>query len=127
MSFLTIFTAPKSFINPHIATIQRNAILSWLNLSDEVDVFVIGDEPGLAEACADLKVHWLPEVRRNALGTPLVSSMFELARQNSQSPLLLCANADILFLPGLLSAARQVSSLKKNLRIKRVDKLGLVL
>jgi hypothetical protein len=44
-------------------------------------------------------------------GTPLVSSMFALAREHSSSPLLACVNSDILLMPdfveGALAAARQ--------------------
>lgn len=108
MSLLTIFTAPKPFTNPHIAIIQRNAIQSWLHLGLEVEVFLVGDEPGMAEVAAEYQVRQLAEVRRSEQGTPLVSSIFDLARQASQSPLLAYVNADILFLPDLVSAAKQV-------------------
>ena len=43
---ITIFTAPKPFTNPHIDLIQRNAIQSWLHLGDDVNVVMIGNEPG---------------------------------------------------------------------------------
>ena len=49
MAFLTIFTAPKPFTNPHINIIQRNAIQSWMRLKD-VEVLLIGDEAGIPEA-----------------------------------------------------------------------------
>ena len=102
MPTLTIFSAPKPFTNPHIATIQRNAIRSWVELGSEVEVFLVGEEAGLAEAAAELGVRYLPNVRRNAEGTPLVSSIFDLARQNSNSPLLAYVNADIILLPDFL-------------------------
>ncbi len=73
MSLLTIFTAPKPFTNPHIAIIQRNAIQSWLHLGLEVEVFLVGDEPGMAEVAAEYQVRQLAEVRRSEQGTPLVS------------------------------------------------------
>lgn len=111
MPDLTIFTAPKPFTNPHIALIQRNAICSWINLGPRVEVILIGEEPGMAEVAAEYRVKHLPDVERNANGTPLVSSMFDLARRNSTSPLLACVNADILLMPdvvdGALAAARQ--------------------
>ncbi|HWQ84879.1 MAG TPA: hypothetical protein VN363_09940 [Anaerolineales bacterium] len=110
MSFLTIFSAPKPFTNPHIATIQRNAIESWLHLAEDVDVVLVGEEAGLAEAAAKAKVPLLSQVARTASGTPLVSSIFNLARQHSQSPLLGYVNADMLFLPDLIQAARTVAS-----------------
>jgi hypothetical protein len=107
MPFLTIFTAPKPFNDPHIATIQCNAIRSWLQLGEEVEVLLIGAESGMAEAAAELGVRQLAEVRRNEWGTPLVSSIFELARRASQATLLAYLNADMLVMADFLAAARQ--------------------
>ena len=108
MPLLTIFTAPKPFTNPHIALIQRNAIQSWIALGVQVRVVVVGSEAGMVEALADLDVFHLPDVRRNTQGTPFVSSIFDLARQASDSPLLDYINADILLLPDCLQAAERV-------------------
>jgi hypothetical protein len=110
MPYLTIFTAPKPFTNPHIAVIQRNAICSWTHLGEEVEVLLIGDEDGMAEASAQLGVRHLPQVRCNQQGTPLVSSIFDLARQASQGPLLAYLNADILVTSDFVHAARLVSA-----------------
>lgn len=107
MPFLTIFTAPKPFSDPHIAMIQRNAIRSWQQLEDS-EVFLIGEETGMAELADDLGVIHLPQVHRNAQGTPLVSSIFELARQRSQAPYLVYLNADILLMPDFPVAVSQV-------------------
>lgn len=110
MASLTIFTAPKPFTDPHIKIIQRNAIRSWLNLGDEVEVFLIGEEPGVEEVAEDLSIRYLPEVERNDLGTPLVSSIFKLAQQTSKSSVLAYLNADILVMSDFLEAALQVRS-----------------
>ncbi len=110
MPLITIFTAPKPFTNPHINVIQRNAIQSWTHLGEEVEVLLLGDEPGMAEAASEFHVRHLPEVGLSAAGTPLVSSMFELARRASPAPLLACINADILLLPDFVTAARQVAA-----------------
>ena len=109
--FLTIFTAPKPFTDAHIAAIQRNAIQSWQHLSEDVDVLLVGDEPGMAEVAAEYGLRQLPNVARNQSGTPLVSSIFSLARHASPAPLLAYLNADILLLPGFVASARQVSRL----------------
>jgi hypothetical protein len=105
MPDLTIFTAPKPFTNPHIALIQRNAIQSWLNLGPQVEVILIGEEAGMAEFAAECGIQHLPDVARNSSGTPLVSSIFDLARQNSTSPLLAYVNADIILMPDAVQAA----------------------
>lgn len=105
----TIFTSPKPFVDSHITTIQRNAIQSWIHLGPEVEVFLIGAETGLAETAAEFGVTHLPEVRCNAQGTPLVSSIFDLARRHSAGQWLVYVNADILFLPDLLDITRRVA------------------
>ena len=109
MAFLTVFSAPKSFTNPHINTIQRNAIQSWRHLGPEIEVFLVGQEDGLAEAAAEYDVPLLADVKRNDAGTPLVSSIFDLARQASSSPYLAYVNGDILLLPDIVQATRQIA------------------
>lgn len=108
MPFITIFTAPKPFTDPHIATIQRNAIQSWLHLGS-VEVLLVGEEPGLSDIAAEYGINHLPEVARNDLGTPLVSSIFTLARQACTSPMLAYVNADIMLFPDFVDAAKRVS------------------
>ncbi len=110
MTLLTIFTAPKPFKDTHISLIQRNAIQSWKALGAEVQVLLMGKDDGIGETAAELAVSHRPDVGCNALGTPLISSMFELARQANDSPLLLCINADIILLPGLLEAVKKISA-----------------
>jgi hypothetical protein len=115
MPLLTLFSAPKPFTNPHIAMIQRNAIKSWTLLPD-VEVILLGEEIGLAEAAKELGVKHIPTVARNDSGTPLISSMFQLARENSNSELLCIINADMVLMPDFVEAVRQV----KNQRSKFV-------
>ncbi len=109
MPTLTIFTAPKPFTNPHIATIQQNAILSWLQLGQEVEILLIGHEKGMAEIASKYNIRQLTDVARNDNGTPLVNSIFDLARQGSASPLLTYVNADIMLLPDFMGAANAVA------------------
>ena len=89
--------------------IQRNAIKSWTLLPD-VDVILLGEEDGLAEAAHDLGVKHIASVERNANGTPLISSMFKLARENSNSDLLCIINADMILMPDFVEAAMESSS-----------------
>ncbi len=110
MPFLTIFSAPKSFNNPHIATIQRNAIQSWMHLDPDVEIFLVGDESGMSEVANEFRLRQLPNVRRNEAGTPRVDSIFDLAREASTSPFLAYVNADILLLPEIIRTTQQVAS-----------------
>lgn len=111
MALITLFSAPKPFTDPHIAMIQRNAIQSWTLLPD-VEVILLGEETGLAEAARELGVKHIPRVTRNTNGTPLISSMFQLARENSDSPLLCIVNADMILMPDFLEAARRSRMLR---------------
>ena len=107
---LTLFTAPKPFTDPHIATIQRNAIQSWQHLGEGVRVILVGEETGMAETAAEFGLLHLPQVERNSSGTPLVRSIFDLARQHSPDALLVYLNADILLTPAFLAPVSQVAS-----------------
>ncbi|HXF84740.1 MAG TPA: hypothetical protein VNK49_05065 [Anaerolineales bacterium] len=112
MPLITLFSAPKPFTNPHIALIQRNAIRSWTLLPD-VEVILLGEEAGLAEAARELGVKHISDVARSANGTPLISSMFQLVRENSNSDFLCIINADIILMPDFVQAAKQVARLKE--------------
>src|SRR3990172_10091286 len=103
MTLLTLFSAPKPFTNPHIAMIQRNTIRSW-TLLPNVEVILLGDEEGLAQAAKELGVKHLPNVACNESGTPLISSMFQLTRENSNSDLLCIINADMILMPDFVEA-----------------------
>ena len=106
MPLITLFSAPKPFNDPHIAMIQRNAIKSWTLLPD-VEVILLGEETGLADAARELGVKHLPNVARNESGTPLISSMFQLARENSNSDLLCIINADMILMSDFIEAVRR--------------------
>ena len=109
MPLITLFSAPKPFTSPHIAMIQRNAIKSWTLLPD-VEVILLGEETGLAEAARELGVKHISNVVSNDSGTPLISSMFQLARdagQRSNSDLLCIINADMILMTDFLEAARR--------------------
>ena len=102
MAELAIFSAPKPFSDPHIATIQRNAIRSWAGIGPWIDVFLIGDEEGVAENAAELGVGHLEQ------GTPQVDSMIELARAASDAPALMLLNADIIVMPNVVGVVKGV-------------------
>lgn len=110
MTTLTLFTAPKPYTSTHINIIQYNAIRSWKDLGNDVSIISVGDDVGVAEAAKEMGILHLPNVKRNSDGTPLVSSIFELARQNSTSPVMAYLNADIIILPDFLEAVKIVSA-----------------
>jgi hypothetical protein len=106
VAYLTIFTAPKPFAEPHIGRIQRNAIRSWVALGPEVQAILVGDEPGIEDAAAEAGAIHLGDVKRNEHGTPLVSSIFASARGYDRTPFLAYVNADIILFDDFLEATR---------------------
>jgi len=54
----------------------------------------------------------LGHVKRNVQGTPLTSSMFQLARDNSVSPFLCVINADMLLMSDFVDGAKRAAQLK---------------
>ena len=110
MTFLTIFTAPKPFLDPHIATIQRNAIQSWRQLGTEVSIILHGDDPGVAEAAAEFDCIHIPDVACNEKGVPYIDDMFRRTRQVSDAPVLAIINTDIILFPDFLETARTAAA-----------------
>lgn len=113
MAYLTIFTAPKPFTNPHINVIQRNAIQSWKSLAD-VDVLLVGDESGIPEAAHEFGTGIVTDVKRDEKGIPLVSALLEIGHLHTSSPILCYANADMILMSDLVYAARQVAAQVKD-------------
>jgi hypothetical protein len=103
---LSFFTIPKTFLGPW-ARHQRNAIRSWQAALPEAEVLLLGDDPGVAEASAELGVRHLPELARNEAGTPLVSSGFALAEREAVHDRLCYLNTDILLLGAFAEALRR--------------------
>ena len=100
-----MFGCPKPFIGV-TATHQYNAIRSWKRLHPDLQVILVGDEDGVAKASAELGVTHVPGCERNEFGTPLVSSIFALARKLSRHNILCYANADIILTNYFISCLR---------------------
>ena len=113
MSLITIFITPKGFDRDHIALIQRNAIRSWKTLGADVDILLIGDDPGVEENAKALGVRHIRDVKRNASGTPMLDDIFRLARENYDSPLLAYVNADIILKRDFVETSRKILDREK--------------
>lgn len=107
---ITLFTAPKPFLNPHIITIQRNALANWKELHPEIEVFVVGDEEGIVETADEFGLRSISVIRRNELGTPLLDAIFQSVRERASFDLLCYTNADILFLDNFLPAVERLKA-----------------
>lgn len=102
---LSLFSIPKA-CEGFIGLIQENAFRSWAAL--DLDVTLLGDDPGVAEAAARHGFRHEPAIARNAEGTPLVSSVFERAIALARGPRLAYVNADIILFADFPAAAARL-------------------
>jgi hypothetical protein len=108
MTYLTIFTIPKAFSDPHVSLIQRNALASWRHLGADVEVLVMGDDAGVAEAVDEFGATHVGDAAKNEFGTPLLDWAFREAAARGSGELLCYVNADIILLDDFLAAARRL-------------------
>lgn len=106
---ITVFTTAKPFTG-HSAVSQRNALACWRRLLPDGEILLLGEEAGAATVCRELGVRLVTGVERSEAGTPLLPSVFQTAEQNARYPLLMYANADILFTGRLPRAATALSA-----------------
>jgi hypothetical protein len=92
---VTLYAAPRSFVGP-VGKSQVRAIRSWQRLQPQHEILLLGNEDGMAEAARDLIVRHIPEIGRNEHGTPLVSSIIQIAEDEAQGDVLCYINADIM-------------------------------
>lgn len=104
---ITLFATPRP-AQGKFAIIQRNAIASWKALSDPVEVILIGDAQGTAELADEFDCRHQPEVECNEHGTPLVSSIFSVARGLATYDTLAYVNADIILMDDFVEAVRRI-------------------
>jgi len=105
---LTLFTIPKAFAG-EIDTIQRNAIASWLAL-ENVQVILVGDEPGTADVARELGVTHVTGVLTSDAGTPRLDDAFAKVEQLAVEPLRCFVNCDIVLLDDFAPAVRRAAT-----------------
>lgn len=106
---LTLFTVPKPF-RGHIGIIQHNAIHSWTHLHPPCELILFGDDEGTAAVAAAAGARHVPEIARNAYGTPLVSDIFAKVEQIATSEVLCFINSDIIVMDDLLQAVSRIGT-----------------
>ncbi|HYL84932.1 MAG TPA: hypothetical protein VE263_11905 [Candidatus Angelobacter sp.] len=106
---LTIFSTAKPF-RSHDAIIQRNALESWRRLDPDIDVILLGDDPGVAEVCLELNLRHEPLIARNELGAPLLNDLFERAQRLARHETVAYCNADIILTADFVSALKKARS-----------------
>ncbi|HZQ80552.1 MAG TPA: hypothetical protein VFB25_01095 [Gaiellaceae bacterium] len=122
---MTLFSLPKPF-GGDAAAAQETALASWRALGDEVQVVLVGDELGIAEAAKAAGVEHIADVARSPTGTPRLDDAFARVDAIARHPLRLFVNADIVLLPDLLDAVRVVRADRPFLLVGQTRDLRVV-
>lgn len=102
---ITAFLIPRAFAGD-AAWQQLNAIRALR--AQGIPVILFGDDEGVGDSAAAEGARHVGGVEKTEYATPLVSDVFRQAVELAETPLLLYANADIVFLPGLAGAAARI-------------------
>lgn len=108
---MTLFSIPKPFIGL-VATIQENALRSWLALPG-VEVVLVGDEQGIPEAAAAHGVRHIANVSKNDQGTPLLDSALAEIEASSDRGVRCFVNADIVLLDDFAPALSRLHAINE--------------
>jgi len=105
---ITFFSIPKGFTGP-MDTIQRRAVRTWQLAVPGCEIFLCGDDPGVAEAARDLGVQHIPMLEKNHHGTPFMDSAFRQVHERATQPVYCYINTDILLTTSFADAVRKVT------------------
>jgi hypothetical protein len=105
---LTLFTIPKAFTGS-ADIVQNNALASWKNLGDQVEVILLGDDPGVDSTAKKYGFKHIGDVARNEWGTPLVNDAFEKAENAASNDIVCYCNTDIILPPDFVTALELAS------------------
>jgi|LQYC01.1.fsa_nt_gi hypothetical protein len=92
---ITFMTTFKPFVGDD-ETRQRNALLSWLSLGQDIEVFVFGVPPAPDDLNDQFNIKNYPLVDWNNTGMPKVDEMFKIAQCDSKNVYLAYVNGDIV-------------------------------
>jgi len=107
---ISLFSTCKPFgVDPHVDIIQRNAILSWVDMKPAVRPMLIGDESGVRELCHETGIYHVKDVER-VDGVPLVRSLWSQGMSMHMGDVFAYVNADIILLPNFYSTLEAIAS-----------------
>jgi len=108
---LTLFTIPKGF-QGRTDCIQQNAIRSWLQFGNNVEVILFGDDPGVQPVARELGVRHCPVIQRNRFGTPLLSDVFRSVHHLASAETVMYCNSDVILLDDFFQLVTQLQQLQ---------------
>ncbi len=104
---LTIFTTAKPF-RGHIGVIQRNALQSWKALYPDIEIILLGDDEGAAEAAQKFGLRHEPFAERNERGTKRLDYLYARAQAIAKHEVLCYINCDIILMDDFAGAIERV-------------------
>ncbi len=104
---LTIFSTCKPF-ESEFAIIQTNAITSWVKSGKDIEIILLGNEQGTKHIADKLNLKYIEKIKRNDMGTPYISDLFNIIKAYGKYDILCYVNADIIFVEGLLQTVEFV-------------------
>ncbi len=104
---LTIFTTAKPF-RGHIGVIQRNALQSWKALYPDIEIILLGDDEGAAEAAQKFGLRHEPFAERNERGTKRLDYLYARAQAIAKHEVLCYINCDIILMQDFRRAIERV-------------------
>jgi hypothetical protein len=105
---ITFFTIPKPF-KGHSGVIQKNAILSWQQITERCEIIVFGDDPSVIQFSNQIGVKCVSHFKSNDYGTPLLDSIWKSAKSTASNDLICYINSDIILFPDF---AEKISTIK---------------
>jgi len=99
---ISFFTIPRAFDDKY-NDIQIASIQSWLSISDEVEVWLVGNDSGVGKVNDFLgpRVHHILSVNRSPWKTPLIDDAFYQVMDVASYDILCYVNTDIYFVFGV--------------------------
>jgi len=111
---LTLFSTPRPFKGP-FDRIQRNSIESWKAVCPGCQIILFEDEDGTTSRVAEeLCVECVKDRQSSEFGTPLLSSLFDIAKEKSKYEIIVQISTDIIltdnFLPSVKMALESIGN-----------------
>lgn len=106
---ITIFSTPKDF-SGEFDLIQKNALSSWRNISDEIEIIILGRSKGAKAAAMAIDALYIPDIPLSDQGTPTIPGLFKFSENNGMHNVFCFLNSDIILPPDFFSSIQTVHS-----------------
>ena len=108
---ITIFATPKNF-EGEFKIIQENALSNWRTLSNQIEIFIMGDSIGAKEAAIRNNAKYIKDIPVTTHGTPTIPGLFQTAERFCHNNLLCYLNADMILPPNFMQIVKSLVKIK---------------